>query len=176
MYSIDHLDSVRPLQGIPQSSIGAPLPLILAAEGSLAVAFLLELRDPAWDGTSIHIVDHRTSADPAAILTFRGVHAHILGPPNDEAFEGHPLAERGLKPYGAFEILGSSWIRAMERMNRVHEYHSPAPFQQLRHVVLAFHDSTFEVAAREFSVLTAQGPLLSLLPQMSKLLALADAV
>jgi hypothetical protein len=43
--------------------------------------------------------------------------AHTFGPSNDEAFSGHPLAARGLTPYGAFKIENSSWVRHLERMN-----------------------------------------------------------
>ena len=35
----------------------------------------------------------------------------------DEAFSGHPLAERGLQPYSTFEVLDSSWIRGLMKRN-----------------------------------------------------------
>ncbi|HYE94937.1 MAG TPA: hypothetical protein VD962_01910, partial [Rubricoccaceae bacterium] len=63
------------------------------------------------------------------------------------------LAERGLDPYGVFEVERSSWIRSLERMNRVHPYHKPARFERLRHIVLTFHDTTFECVTSRFSVL-----------------------
>ena len=53
----------------------------------------------------------------------------MFGPPNDEAFDGHPLARRGLRPYGAFEVTHSSWIRQLEQMNSVHPHHSPPLFE-----------------------------------------------
>jgi hypothetical protein len=37
--------------------------------------------------------------------------------PNDESLHGHPLFERGLNFYGAFQVESSSWIRALERIN-----------------------------------------------------------
>jgi hypothetical protein len=51
------------------------------------------------------------SDQPWAIVTFDS-YAHMFGPPNDEAFPGHPLAERGLTPYAFFVIQNSSWLRA----------------------------------------------------------------
>src|SRR5262245_63708733 len=67
--------------------------------------------------------------------------------PNDEAFAGHPLANRGLMPYGAFVIESSSWIRRLEQMNSAHPCHKPERFWARKHYVLTFHDSTFECVA-----------------------------
>jgi hypothetical protein len=52
-----------------------------------------------------------------ATVEFEQPFAHQFGPPNDEAFLGHPLAERGLHPYAGFEVQNSSWVRALEEMN-----------------------------------------------------------
>lgn len=69
----------------------------------------------------------------------------MFGPPNDEAFAGHPLADRGLNPYSVAEVQRSSWIRGLERMNSVHARHSRERFlEHKRHFVFAFHDSTFK--------------------------------
>jgi hypothetical protein len=71
-----------------------------------------------------------------------------LGAPNNEALSGHPLYSRGLGYYGIYEIIESSWIRSLERMNRVHPSHKPRHFEELRHFVFTFHDDTFECVAR----------------------------
>jgi hypothetical protein len=83
----------------------------------------------------------------------------MFGSPNDEAFHGHPLAERGLGPYGAYRVEDSSWIRRLERMNSVHPRHDPERFRALTHCVLSFHDSTFECVA--------EGVRFSLVPEYS---------
>lgn len=157
MYVVDDADEVVELSA-PQSNVGAPLPLVLADEGTLLLAYLLQEHDPDWDGTYVTIVGMH-HAGRVAIVEFDRHRAFVFGPPNDEAFEGHPLASRGLEPYGAFEIRRSSWIRALERMNRVHEHHDPATFESLRHFVFAFHDSTFECVARGFDIRLAAGSL-----------------
>lgn len=77
--------------------------------------------------------------------------------PNDEAFEGHPLASRGLKPYSVFEVKNSSWIRRLERMNSVHRCHRPEGYKMLRHFVFAFHDTTFECVAQGFEWTVHEG-------------------
>jgi hypothetical protein len=85
--------------------------------------------------------------DPLAVVEFASPRAHLFGPPNDEAIRGHPLASRGLRPYRSFVIEESSWIRALERMNRIHPLHRPDSYSQLRHYVIAFHDTMFECIA-----------------------------
>lgn len=103
-----------------------------------------------------------------ALIHFPGYEAYLFGPPNDEAFQGHPLASRGLHPYGAFRIDRSSWIRRLERMNAVHPYHNPERYGELKHFIFAFHDSTFECVARGFSTWVGVGSIRSLLPEMEK--------
>jgi hypothetical protein len=94
----------------------------------------------------------------------------MFGPPNDEAFHGHPLAERGLHPYGAFRIVNSSWIRTLERMNSVHPHHRPEVFWKRQHFVFAFHDSTFECICNEFDVAKMRGSIAGVIPDMIGLL------
>jgi hypothetical protein len=159
MYVIDEHDQVVPLDDLPQSSVGAPCPVVLAEEGRLVVAFFVQETPADWDGTTARMVGSDSPGEPAAIVRFTGPRASMFGSPNDEAFEGHPLASRGLQPYGAFEVRRSSWIRALERMNSVHPSHRPEYFSTLRHFVLAFHDSTFECVAHGYSWERAKGPL-----------------
>jgi len=107
-YSVTGHDAVVPLSDIPQSSVSTPLPCIVATEHSLAVAFLLQERDHSWDGSSIRLVSHDSDGEFIGVIRFNRAIAHFFGPPNNEAFRGHPLADRGLEPYGAYEITSSS--------------------------------------------------------------------
>ncbi len=130
MYLIDDRDEVSKLDGLPLPSAGAPMPRLLANDIGLVLAY-----ETAPDGPHI------------AVVKFIRPRAHYFGPPNDEGLTGHPLALRGLEPYGLFEIRHSSWIRAQERMNRVHPGHDAQRFEALMHFVLTFHDRTFECIA-----------------------------
>lgn len=150
MYSVDSLDEVVEVTGLPQSSIGAPCPMILAGEHRLHLAYLLENRSQEWDGTTVRALDESSTGEPVALVEFSRAYAHMFGPPNDEAFSGHPLASRGLGPYGVYEILHSSWIRSLDRMNAVHPHHRSERFASYRHFVFAFHDTTFECVAEDF--------------------------
>jgi hypothetical protein len=174
MYQVDEKDRVIPLDDLPQSSIGAPIPLVIADEHRTALAYYLEDRDPLWDGTTVRMLNTATSDEPIAIVVFNQCYVHMFGPPNDEAFEGHPLENRGVHPYGIFRIEDSSWIRQLERMNSVHEHHKPERFWELQHLIFAFHDSTFECLCRSFDMKTRRGSLVSMVPEMVALLEWKD--
>ena len=107
----------------------------------------------------MRVVEPETTDEPVAVVTFPLYCATMFGPPNDEAFAGHPLSSRGLGPYGAFEVLDSSWISQLERMNSVHPSHRRERYLQLRHFILSFHDSTFECVAPRYQVTRHDGPL-----------------
>jgi hypothetical protein len=112
---------------------------------------------PEWANVPVRPEVSNDSNDLCAVVTFSQVYAHMFGPPNDEAFSGHPLASRGLTPYAAFEVEQSSWLRALQRMNSVHPYHRPEQFAQYKHFILSFHDSTFECIAASFEVALCRG-------------------
>lgn len=138
MYEVDDQDVVVPLSDIPAASPGAPEPVVLADEGSAVVAYY------ASDSPNGATEPADLGDEEVIVLRFHEVHSLMFGVPNDEALSGHPLADRGLTPYGAFRIEGSSWIRRLERMNAVHARHSAGAYSSLFHFIVTFHDSTFE--------------------------------
>jgi hypothetical protein len=166
MYSVDDKDRVVTLADIPQSSIGAPLPIVLSCEHITVIAFYLNDTSDGWDGVSVRVITSDTAGEPLAIVRFSICYSSTFGPPNDEAFSGHPLASRGLKPYGAFVIENSSWIRGLERMNAVHPYHKPERFWTRKHYIFTFHDSTFECVADGYSVEVHESSLSAAMPRM----------
>jgi hypothetical protein len=87
MYTIDRHDRVVEVTEVPRPSVGAPLPVALADEGRVLLAYLLDVPVPGWDGTWTRVVDLDT-ADPVVLVRFTGVVAWQWGPPNDEAFQG----------------------------------------------------------------------------------------
>jgi hypothetical protein len=64
MYSVDEKDRVVPIKDIPQSSIGAPIPIVLSDEFVTIVAFYLENMSDGWDGTSVRVVGKETEGEP----------------------------------------------------------------------------------------------------------------
>ncbi len=160
MYQVDGNDRVQELTDIPQSSVGAPIPVVIAGEQSLALAFYEEISDPEWDGSTARTVDPDTKEKSVVIVRFTDCYVHLFGSPNNEAFSGHPLYERGLRAHRNFEVNKSSWIRAQEKMNSVHPFHKKSSFlKDKRHFVLAFHDSTFECIAKGYTVERVQGSI-----------------
>ena len=171
MYQVDEKDRVIPLDDLPQSSVGAPIPLVIANEHRTVLAYYLEDQDPLWDGTTVRMLNAATSdEEPIALVVFNQCYAHMFGPPNDEAFAGHPLANRGVGPYGIFQIKESSWVRQLERMNSVHTRHKPERFWELQHLIFSFHDSTFECLCNSFDMKMRRGSLESMIPEMVALL------
>ena len=142
MYSIDSKDTVVELNEMPQSSVGAPIPVVLSAESKTVVSYYIQENES----------DYMNEFELIAIISFERCSSTMFGPPNDEAFSGHPLYTKGLRPYSAFIIENSSWLRNLIEMNSVHPYHNETYFNDLKHFVLSFHDSTFECIAESFSI------------------------
>lgn len=151
MYQVDDLVEVKEIENVAQSCVGAPLPAVVATDYTLDLIYLVEDPDPSWDGTYVNVIGPDTEQKRVACVRFDRPYAHFFGPPNDEAFEGHPLASKGVRPYSAWTVHPSPWVRSLERMNAVHPYHDPKSFEELRHFIFAFHDSTFECVAKHYS-------------------------
>lgn len=163
MYSVDERDKVIEIRTVPKSSVGAPLPIILSDEDRILLAYIIEA--PADSPVP------QAEGEDFALIEFQRYWSLTFGSPNDEAFSGHPLASRGLHPYAFFQIEDSSWIRQLERMNSVHIRHDPAKFARYKHFVFAFHDSTFECVADDFTVSQHRGTSKSLFAVMRQRLA-----
>jgi hypothetical protein len=158
MYSIDENDKVVKLNEIPQSSVGAPIPIVLSVESKTVVAYYIQNDE----------VDFECEFEPIAIISFERCRSTMFGPPNDEAFSGHPLYFKGLRPYSTFIIENSSWLRKLIEMNSVHPYHNEEHFKDFKHYVLSFHDSTFECIAENFNVEIVNDTLLNVIIQMKE--------
>jgi hypothetical protein len=105
--------------------------------------------DPGWDGTYVRVVspaDRQPS--PFVVIEMWGCAETRFGGPNDEAIRGHPLHGKGLAGYRAHEVVNSAWIEEAIKVNSVHPHHSDAPFRQLHHYALLFHDEMLEALAR----------------------------
>lgn len=144
---------------LPQSSVGAPLPHVLADEHRLLIAYLVQSHDPDWDGKTVRVVGPDSDGETCALVKVESYLAFQFGPPNDEAIEGHRLFKLGLTPYSSFEVLDSEWVGALEAANRVHPHHRAEHFADYRHIILTFHDSTLEFIANGFAVQLVHGPI-----------------
>jgi hypothetical protein len=155
MTATEHLKPVD----LPQSSVGVPLPHLLAYEQRLLIGYIVEAHDPDWDGSTVRIVGPDTDCEKCALVEVEGYLAFKFGPPSDEAISGHRLHKKGLAPYSSFEVVNSKWIAELETANRVHPHHRPERFAGYRHIILTFHDSTLEFIAKSFGVRQVEGSI-----------------
>lgn len=151
VYSVDDLDRVVEVEGIPFPEFGVPLPNIFCQEGHLELAYFV-----SWGGTVYEPGEWPDSNRKVAVVHFPS-HVHIFGDPNDEVLNGHPLYERGLSFSRVYEVIHSSWIRQLEKINSVHPNYVPNVNSKLRHFIFTFKESTFECLAREFTVRILEG-------------------
>ncbi len=171
MYNPDNLDRVVQSREAPPPEAGAPLPLVVADEQSVFLAYVAcsqAKSTPNWSFPQQGIgvpyeelreVSWQTEKLPIAIVRFDFPYAVMFGAPNDEALHGHPLFGRGLTFYSVSEIMNSSWVRGLQHMNSTHRNHHPEFFADLRHFIFTFHDSTFEAVAKGIEVDTMIGSI-----------------
>ena len=125
------MSQVTPLESVPSPDPGAPLPALFQSETQCAFAYRSAA---AWRGKTV-------------VLRFDGCLSAQFGYPNDEALAGHLLWSQGLDYYGCFEVGDSPWLQELRAQNRVHSADSESWGADLRHFVIAMHDSTFECLA-----------------------------
>jgi len=135
-------------------SVGAPLPHIIANEGRLVFGYLVE-------GEGDLSLPAAASLDIDAFVVVKTDHCILFksGSPNDEVLGGHPYSGIGLGPYAIYEVLNSDWIAEVVGINSVHSNCDPALFSAYRHFIFTFHDSTFELIAKDVSFSVGSGPL-----------------
>lgn len=145
----------------------------MSNDRELILAYIISEPDSNWDGTYATLASLDTS-ELIAIVQFKRHYCHFFGPPNDEAFEGHPLASRGLHPYAVNEVKESSWMKLLGSMNSVHRCHRPGYLtEDSHHYIFAFHDSTFECVAVNFQVEIHRDSMKTIVQLMSQKLIAA---
>ena len=167
----DSGEIVSEFKEFPQMETGAPSPLIFANENRLALAYYLNAPAPSADG-SYATIRSRSPATDVEPVAFVKIEFTVIrfGYPNDEALIGHRLFDKGLRSYGVWEVLNSSWPGELERANRKHPQHFPGFFDDLRHIIYTFHDSTLEVLSHRFEVAVHHQSAFGMLPLMQDFL------
>ena len=138
MVEIDGIDVVVEITDFPLQDVGAPMPIVLADDFDLFLAYFM--KGEAW-----------------ALVRFHHPVFHQLGGPNDEAFPGHPLFAKGLDAHGIYEVKGSSLIARLERMQEGHPNYNPnhKPWHEtLRHFIFTFKEQPFECVVESFEIET----------------------
>jgi hypothetical protein len=120
MDTLESKDRVVPL-AIPEPDVEHPLPIVLAKDGTVVLSYMA-----FFAGKDAHI-----------IVSFHVAFAHRFGPPDRSGLASHPLAGRGLKADGAFEVKNSSWA-------------GDSFGGKGRHYVFTFRDAIFECVAEGY--------------------------
>ena len=116
-----------------QWDAGAPMPVLIVGLRTFVAFYIPGSRD-----------DHGIG-----VVEFKGVESVMMGSPNDEVLQGHPLWGSGLEFYRPQQVRNSPWIADLIRVNRVHSQFREDHWSAIRHFLLPFHDETIECAARE---------------------------
>lgn len=122
MYDIDSRDRAVLLDLAPPPDSGDPLPIVLAKDGAVILSYV-------------------AGRELTVVATFPVSAAHLFGGPDAASLSKHPLAERGLKPHGAFEVRDSSWARSLDDGSG-----------RKKHFIFTFRDSVFECVANDIGV------------------------
>lgn len=124
MYEIDGKDKAIVLDLAPSPDSGDPLPVVLAKDGAVILSYV-------------------AGRELTVMATFPFCAAHLFGEPKAKKLDAHPLAKRGLKAHGAFEVKDSSWGRAFAAVHGE---------PKRKHFVFTFRDSLFECLATDIGV------------------------
>nr|WP_199002137.1 hypothetical protein [Flavobacterium sp. ASV13] len=132
---------------------GAPMPHILSSGDQLFLIYYLAVKDPKWDGSYVNIIDTNSPVTyPIALITFENEIYYTFGTPNDEVIQGHPLYDHGLEACEAHEVIHSSKIDALEKINSIHSCYDPNYWKTLKHYIFTFHDDMFECVSKGYKV------------------------
>jgi hypothetical protein len=133
------------------------------------LTFYADVPDPKWDGSYITIKDPGSgNVESLVLVEFERCSSVRFGGPNDEVWEGHPLAGKGLEGNTAQIIVNSRWKAEIEKINSVHSQYRPETWTKLNHYVFWFHDDMFECLAKSFKVERADCSMAELLAIVSQ--------
>ncbi|MPW23479.1 hypothetical protein GCT13_43780 [Paraburkholderia sp. CNPSo 3157] len=118
---------------VPMPASASTDPFVIADEGRTILVYRIASSDLSRYG---HFVQKE---EPFCVVRFDGAVFQSLGPPSDEELVQHVLYAKGLRPYGAYEVLAPSLV--------VEWWPNIAPAIALRHFIFTFEDSSFECVA-----------------------------
>jgi hypothetical protein len=140
---------------------GAPQPFVVSSEQRTLVGFVAAM--PGGGAKDPRIVN---VAELVACTSFK------FGFPNDEVMDGHPLFDVGLEYYQLHEVENSSWLRELRAIEAVHDCAPAVPFENDRHFVLTFQDSTLEAIATDIRCIGSYRSRAEALSAMTRLTGL----
>jgi hypothetical protein len=142
-------------------SAGAPQPFIVSSEKRTLIGFYARGEDA-----------EQTDSDAVTVAELVGCTAVKFGFPTDEVLHGHRLYDASLGYYKLHEVDNSAWLVELRAIDAVHEHAPEVPFENARHYVLTFHDSTLEAIARDVRLVGSYRTRAEAVQRMTSLAAL----
>lgn len=115
---------------------GAPIPNVFSNEHKTLLAYF--------------IAENSDDFDTYGLIEFESCRIHKFGAPNDEVLNGHRLYRTGLEFYKAHIVENSTWISEIIQINSMHPRFNVKYYEDYKHYIFCFHDSTFECIAEGF--------------------------
>lgn len=139
---------------------GAPEPFIVSSEQRTLIAFYGRNEDA-----------DQSDSDEVVVAELVGCASVKFGFPGDEVLHGHRLYAAGLGYYQLHEVEDSAWLIELRAIEAVH-HRALVPFENARHFVLTFHDSTMEAIASDVRIVGSYGTRAEAARQMTVLAGL----
>ncbi len=121
------------LDTVPMPAPASTEPFVVADEGRAMLVYRIAPSHQSRYGPFVE------NEQPFCLVRFDGAVFQSLGPPNDDELSRHVLHKKGLRPYGAYEVLKSILV--------VEWWPNVARVIALRHFIFTFEDSSFECVA-----------------------------
>jgi hypothetical protein len=151
-------DEVRPFSvGIVPAG-GVSSPLLLQNQHDAFLVF-----DALVEGTDIKCACSMVRLQDCLVTRF--------GYPNERELQtlmGAQLFPEGSGVYGIFEVRNSSWITEIEEQQQIGLPCAVTPSH--RHILITFHNCTFEAIAQSVSAVALEGTRNSVVTRLSQLL------
>ncbi|MDF1666596.1 MAG: hypothetical protein P1V97_32905 [Planctomycetota bacterium] len=149
---------VLPLETLLSSHGSAPAPFFL---GSRRKSRLIYRANKSWreeqhgDPTEINL--NPNSADYFVVLTLLNSSFSRLGNPSLDCIEQSEFWDAGLKGLHFVEVRNSPLIDSLIEAERMAGEYSPFSWKGLKHILLYFHDESFECLCKSWSSALVQG-------------------
>ena len=139
----------EPEPGIPEANPGAPCPMLVAGEHSLVVAYYANRPMPEFDGTNPKQVSEHTDDEPCVALVFDDAYDFRFGPPDEEGWGAIWQLFPHIETWRPHVTNIRKWVSEMTVADNAFE---KVKWEDQKHYVLPFHDSTIEVIATGYRV------------------------
>lgn len=114
--------------------------MVISSEYRLSICYN-QAKASSYQNKIVTDADTEGKPDIVSILRFQQPSIWKFGDPDENGQPFHPLADLGLMDFYAFEVENSEWA-----------HKSITGTYTIKHFIVLFHDSTFEILADGYSV------------------------